>query len=373
MLKQFEVENFKNFDKNFIFNFSARDYSFNSYLVKNNIINKAIIYGPNNIGKSNLGIAIIDIISHLTDNLVPNLDYYYTAYLNLNSKKDCATFKYTFDFSGDEVIYEYKKKNIKYLLEETLYFNKKKVLFFNYFDKSNNFIDKSLKNNLNISLIDNQLSVVKYIFNNTPTDPTSLLNKMMTFVNNMLWYRSLSNGNEFGGFTTNGFPLFDAIYNKSNIDDFSNFLKDNGINYKLKWVLDPFKNTHELFVVFPNGKEVHFSKIASTGTNSLLLFYVWKITAFKNASLIIIDEFDAFLHYQSAENIVKLLNQEKSFQSILTSHNTYLMNNKLFRPDCCFLMGKNKIKNLYDCTDKEIREAHNLEKMYINGAFINNE
>lgn len=32
-------------------------------------------------------------------------------------------------------------------------------------------------------------------------------------------------------------------------------------------------------------------------------------------------------------------------------------------------MTKNKISNLYDATNREIREAHILEKMYINGAF----
>ena len=32
-------------------------------------------------------------------------------------------------------------------------------------------------------------------------------------------------------------------------------------------------------------------------------------------------------------------------------------------------MTENKISSLFNATDKEIREAHNLEKMYINGAF----
>ena len=56
-------------------------------------------------------------------------------------------------------------------------------------------------------------------------------------------------------------------------------------------------------------------------------------------------------------------------QVILTSHNTYLMQNKLTRPDCCYIMSDNKITNLCNATDKEIREAHNLEKMYVNGVF----
>ena len=64
----------------------------------------------------------------------------------------------------------------------------------------------------------------------------------------------------------------------------------------------------------------------------------------------------------------KILNY-KNFQTLLTSHNTYLMQNKLTRPDCCYIMTENRINSLFNSTDKEIREAHNLEKMYINGAF----
>ena len=67
MLKRFEVENFKGFSEPLIFDLSARDYGFNKHLVNNGIVNKAIVYGKNGIGKTSLGIAVLDIISHLTD------------------------------------------------------------------------------------------------------------------------------------------------------------------------------------------------------------------------------------------------------------------------------------------------------------------
>ena len=45
------------------------------------------------------------------------------------------------------------------------------------------------------------------------------------------------------------------------------------------------------------------------------------------------------------------------------------MSNDIMRPDCLFLMHKNKIKSLSSLTDKELRSAHNIEKMYRSGAF----
>ena len=67
MLKKFKVNNFKNFKNDLVVDFSnKRDYDFNTQLIKNNLINKIIIYGYNNSGKSNLGFAIMDITTHLT-------------------------------------------------------------------------------------------------------------------------------------------------------------------------------------------------------------------------------------------------------------------------------------------------------------------
>lgn len=52
-----------------------------------------------------------------------------------------------------------------------------------------------------------------------------------------------------------------------------------------------------------------------------------------------IDEFDVFLHYESAAAIVRTLNRSKTLQTVLTTHNTSLMNNALTRPDCCYVMS----------------------------------
>ena len=81
MLKKFRVSNFKSFEKDFEFDLSdINGYEFNKDCIKNGIVNNALIYGHNGVGKSNLGLAIFDIIGHLTDkNINENL---YLPYLN---------------------------------------------------------------------------------------------------------------------------------------------------------------------------------------------------------------------------------------------------------------------------------------------------
>lgn len=100
----------------------------------------------------------------------------------------------------------------------------------------------------------------------------------------------------------------------------------------------------------------------------MLLFYYWYIRMEK-ASFIFIDEFDAFYHYELSESVQKRLRRISDVQIFTTTHNTDLMSNDLHRPDCYFLLENNSINAISELTEKELRQAHNLQKMYKAGAF----
>lgn len=89
----------------------------------------------------------------------------------------------------------------------------------------------------------------------------------------------------------------------------------------------------------------------------------------KKASLVFIDEFDAFYHFELSEGVKKKVNEITGVQIFTTTHNTDLMSNDLLRPDCYFLLKDNSVKPLSELTEKELRQAHNLQKMYKAGAF----
>ncbi len=373
MLKEFSVTNFKGFKNTIKFDLSAKDYEFNSNITRNNIVNKAIIYGKNGVGKTNIGRAIFDIIYHLSDNKKFDNENIAT-YFNLESEEKVATFNYEFKFNNDIVKYEYKRTPKLFIDSETLYFNDEKIIDVNYEQYEKRYINSKYINLLNTDINLNGLSLIKYIYRNTDLTKLELLSKMMNYVNNMLWFRSLSRGNEFAGFHNVIYRLEDCLARYNAVKEFQNFLLNYDLQYDL--YLRETNGINVLIAKFKNKKgkieEVPFENVASTGTMVLYLFFVWNKLAFDNkVSLVFIDEFDAFLHYEASAELVKKLNEMDNFQTILTSHNTYLMNNEITRPDSCFIMTTNSIKALADCTDKEIREAHNLEKMYRNGAFIN--
>ncbi|PHH97292.1 ATP-binding protein [Fusobacterium nucleatum] len=368
MLIEFKVEGFKNFEKELVFDLSkTRNYNFNENAIKNDIVKTGLIYGINGSGKSNLGLAIFDIILHLTDK-EKNINLY-NYYLNLSNSNIMTKFSYKFKFGNDILEYEYKKNKPQNLLDEVVKINNKLISEYNYLANESELNLKGTEN-LNKNLNGNNISFIKYINNNTnPEIDTEqykikeIISKFINFVDSMLLFSSLD-GNFYQGFKKGGGSLSEEIINRGKLKDFENFLREGGIDYI--FFEKEIGKEKRIYCKF-NGGEVDFFEIASRGTKSLALFYAWLIRL-NEASFVFIDEFDAFYHVNLAKIIVKEL-LKLNIQAILTTHDTTIMTNDLLRPDCYFVLSEGKIKSLSDLTEKELRQAHNLEKMYRAGAF----
>ena len=366
MLKKFSVENFKGFQDKITFDIgSPSNYNFNSEIIKNGCVTKGIIYGINSSGKSNLGLAIFDIITHLTDKqkLLSSYDFY----LNMSGRKSFAEFEYTFMFDGHEVVYRYSKNDVNTLKSESLSIDGKEVIFFDFLTRDGfTLLDGS--GTLNVSIkSESPISRVRYVNNNSilaDNEQNRVFKKFIDFVERMLLFYSLdSRGYE--GFTNGNEGVAEGIVNSGKVQDFQRFLKENDIDYELYGCEADGKKA--IYCHFDN-TDADFFKIASTGTRSLALFYYWYIRMEK-ASFVFIDEFDAFYHFKLSESVQRHLNQIAGVQIFTTTHNTDLMSNDLLRPDSYFLLANNSIKAISQLTEKELRQAHNLQKMYKAGAF----
>lgn len=366
MLKKFSVENFKGFkDKITLDIGTPSNYSFNSEIIENGCITKGIIYGINSCGKSNLGLAIFDIITHLTEKqkLLGSYDFY----LNMSGRKSFAEFEYTFVFDGHEVVYKYSKMDVNSLKNESLSIDGKEVIFFDFLTRDG-FTLLEGSDTLNASIRnESPISRVKYVNSNSILSDNvqnQVFKKFIDFVERMLLFYSLdSRGYE--GFMNGSESIAEGIVNSGKVKDFQEFLKENDIDYELYGC--EVDGRKAIYCHFDN-KDADFFKIASTGTRSLALFYYWYIRMEK-ASFVFIDEFDAFYHYELSESVQKRLRRITGVQVFTTTHNTDLMSNDLLRPDCYFLLENNSIKAISELTEKELRQAHNLQKMYKAGAF----
>ena len=363
MLKLFEVSGFKNFKDTLTLDLSdVRDYKFNTACITDNLIGKMIVYGRNAIGKSNLGLAVFDIVSHLSaKNVTPGI---YDYYLNVASLNDYAEFHYVFLFDRDEIDYRYRKDNKQTLISEKLSVNGTVLFEYDYQkNKGNTDGIRALAPTLNWSLKDVD-SILRYTINNTVLEDSHPLRRMMEYVNNMLWFRSLDE-NRYIGYKVKSNDYMDFIFEEKTLKGFENFLHTAGIEENLiaKTDNDGIKRLY-----FDTDPPLPFFKVASSGTKALYTFFYWYKTA-KNVSLMFIDEFDAFYHYELAESIVSILEKMPRTQVILTSHNTNLLTNRIMRPDCYFVLTKGKLTSLANATGRELREGHNLEKLYMSGEF----
>ena len=366
MLKKFSIENFKGFKDKMILDIgSPSNYGFNSEIIDNGCITKGIIYGINSCGKSNLGLAIMDIITHLTDKqkLLQSYDYY----LNMSGRKSFAEFEYVFAFGEHEVVYRYKEFDVNTRKDESHSIDDKEVIYYD-FTKKEGFTLLEGSDTLNATIkSDSPISRVKYVNSNSilvDNTENKVFKEFIDFVERMLLFYSLdSRGYE--GFMNGSDGIAEGIVNSGNVEEFQEFLKENGIIYDLHACeLDGRK---AIYCRFDN-RDANFFSIASTGTKSLALFYYWYIRM-KNASFVFIDEFDAFYHFELSESVEKHLKEITGVQIFTTTHNTDLMSNDLLRPDCYFILKDNKIKAISELTEKELRQAHNLQKMYKAGAF----
>ena len=263
------------------------------------------------------------------------------------------------------MVYKYEKKTAQEIVKEELLINNKSVISY---DHINHVGRVSLEGaeTLNTYLNQNNISFIKYIRNNailSKNDENEVFNLFIDFVDNMLLFSSLEN-NHYQGFRNGSESISKGIIERGKLKEFEEFLRAAGLYYNL--VEKDVDGQKAIFCRFGE-REVNFYSIASRGTCTLSLFYYWLLDLEK-VSLVCIDEFDAFYHNDLAKAVVKeVLN--KDVQAIMTTHNTSIMNNDLLRPDCYFNIEDGKINSFSNKTSKELRKAHNIEKMYRAGAF----
>lgn len=375
MLKSITVGNFRAFSEKVTLDFSeVGKYDFNTEAIKNGLVKTAIMYGKNAGGKSSIAYAIFDIVSNLTDKYtgIPH----HKNYKNAFNMEQPVTFEYNFIFRDKEVKYIYEKSDFKTFSSELLSIDGKTVI--NYDKKeSDTVFEVSLKGteNLQKDLKELDFSAVKWVNRNSVlenTEENKIFKEFISFVDRMLLFWSLEY-RSFVGYDTdnNDTNIIDEIIKHKHFENLKSFFKEAGIEDELDYQIINGKT--QLLVKYGD-KTLPFGRVNSSGMSSLLLVYFWLQDLLNNTnndkspSFICIDEFDAFYHFELSRFIIEKL-KECNCQVLLTTHNTALLTNDILRPDCYYICSKKEIVNANKSTYKEIRQGHNLEKMYRGGTF----
>jgi len=223
------------------------------------------------------------------------------------------------------------------------------------------------KNDLSSSSI----SALRYLNSNAILEDSTegdAFKALIQFVKGMIFFRTLSKRSEHHGIEVETKRISKEIIDAGHLKNFEAFLNESGVACQLEKA--GTQGDERIDFVF-DGRNVEFSLAASSGTQSLGIFYFWWLKL-KQGELTFayIDEFDAFYHHALAKQIVKKLTF-LNCQTVLTTHNTGIMSNVILRPDCYFEVKGNASLNyklgmypFFSLVDKELRKAHNLEKIY---------
>ncbi len=379
MLKKFTLKNYKNFKDEISIDFkNTAGYQFSTDCITDGTISKMLIYGRNASGKTNLGKALTDIYT----TMFGGRRYVDTGiFLNADSADEAATFSYEFKFENNELVYRYARFSNQELRDEELLIDGKTIFSCDFENNKFDFknleyikaetasIDRYLQS---VDISDEEefqeprLPFLRWLISNVALSIDSILIKLANYAQRMLM---ITVGNGISRIPRRMNDSFYELLEDSNrLTDLEDFLNGMGIECRLilKKLPDGQK---ELY--FGHKKLVPFYETASSGTLALVDLYRRLIPKSWAPSFIYLDEFDAFYHYEMAENVINFFKKRyPKCQIIMTSHNTNLISNRLLRPDCLFILSREgSLTALCNATERELREGHNLEKMYISGEF----
>lgn len=323
MLTKFSVANFRNFKEKILVDLTK---------------SKIVLFGKNGEGKSNIGHAIFDIVRTITDLYIGI--YNSKNFINADSDSEYVEFNYEFKFGKDNVKYKYIKNMSGILMVEELIINNELIYKFDFKKRKGKFnLTKVGAETLNIDKENIKIAILKFIVNNTIQKEDSIIIKIVEFVKHMIFFNSI-NEKEFIGFEIQAEDIEQWIIRNNLVHDFENFLRriaKVNIHLTSKQIGDK-----EFLVEKHKKMSLIFKEVISSGIKPLEIFYYWR-KRFEKTSLVFIDGFDAFYNYEVSKNVIELLFQYENMQTIITTNNISLRNNKLIKEDWYYTINDRKI------------------------------
>jgi len=381
MLIEYQVKGYKTFFNEVNFSMEANNYikknSENIFSLENySLLKSAIIYGPNNTGKS----AFISSIKFLKDivleqkaikDIVKN-----PTYFNFYCSDDDKSIDFYIKILVNNDTYEYflSLKYLKGIVEEKLVFNNELVFDVNDLNSTKEEIRtlvevyQSYHDKLIVSTLPKKYMVhtenIKSFFENIVIFQEDTLfedgyknfkmDGVYTFLNNS----SGKERNLFNQFIQNADISIHKIVLENDEQDIDNDLK-------IKSIHKGNEKLVESYSVFSE----------SDGSKRFMRYIAEFIKAFEVGKLILVDEIDNSLHTLLTKSILALFNNEenKNTQLITTSHDLLLLDTEyLFRKDQIWFVYKDEQEiYMYSLNDIKDNDGARNKTMnsYLKGMF----
>lgn len=318
MLKRFTATNYRIFKPELQFDLHrSQHYEFNGDCISEDIIRFAAVYGKNCVGKTSLLRAIYRA-HQVTQQFDNDLSFHLRESEDFNF---LPILTYEVEIGGHIFIYSFHKESNTYFRYEKLEIDGKVAILSNDSTKKTSDLVEYARRDETAALL------------------RDFLGRMILVSVTDVLKEDIARGSS--PYITNV-----SLILRQNYIEFLNKL---GIDYS----------------------EIYDDQYQHTAISMALIEKIYQALVIVKPSLLLIDDFGAFWDNQLATNLLSTLIKDfKDTQFIITTQRPDLMSNVWSRPDCIFVLhDRNKILSLENSTDRELREAHNLQKIYVAGGF----
>lgn|SRR5574344_27433 len=368
MLIEYEVNGYKTFNRDVKISFKSDNYiKSNQDLIfkETDILKSALIYGPNNTGKSCF-VESLSVFKKIVEE----------GRINKNT-----LFSFDFNLFNEEKQMEFK---IKFLINDFIYnyvlgFTADNCITNEKLEVNNKVIFDRFKTNPDsVQNIIDVLNVHKdtLVLSTLPEEYIKYMNDIKTFFDNMIIIRHIDFNeiiNEYSSLNKKDKTKFVNIMKNADISIDNMELASDEINMRY--------NELRLFSQYKmnNVKKSMPSVISDSDGTKAYMYYILKIMKVINqGGLLVIDEIDRSLHTLLTKSILSIINNENnnSIQLLATTHDLQLLDCKyLFRKDQIWFTYKDsKQVYLYSLNefkanrDPQIRRIDVVES-YLKGMF----
>lgn len=401
MITKIKINNCLAFNKEEEFNLKAdmRTKKFVSniiHLEKNDILKTAVIYGPNNTGKTTL----VKCIASIKDTL---LNQKTLMISNMFNESKICDLGISFIYNNKEYNYEYKYDDEKaeYIYEKMSeiikdrYNNEKEELIYlrdnqnnKYYFPKNADLEQALSITSNSNIVIYTLQIEKFeelkqIKNILTTIANNIeiidMNKL-TIIDKLIDTKTIDilkenniESKKIVNFIKNADLYLDNIVY---LDNLETVMQGEEAYEKLK--SNPFLLEQAKLASIYKGKTVPSLLYDSLGTRKITALASYVIEAIEKGKTLVIDELDSSLHFKITRAIIGMFNNEanKNAQLIATLHDISLLDcKKMFRKEQIWFTDKDEDgTDLYSLKEfsyeKEgIRDTTDISDKYSKGVF----
>ncbi|MCQ2071448.1 MAG: ATP-binding protein, partial [archaeon] len=347
ILSKFTVAGYRNFvNRTCVDLTDVHRYDFNTGCIEDGRLFKTVVLGRNGSGKTNLGLALFDIVYTLTENPPHPLQLQRSAFLNCGFSGKYATFVYEFSIGSETVVYEYRKMSPRHIVYESLHVDGRPVFIRDGLGDTSDYSGLK-KHGVGITGTDipnGPLSVLRFVYNNSIHRKNTPITGIMDFVSRMLYIGSARDGYRHIGLTDDEEPFDTFILSHGLVEEFQGFLKDfAGTDVELGRRGIP--GMADVLVLGSGNRAVPFSDVCSPGTEAAMAYFRWS-RYFGDVSFLYLDGLDAHCHCGLSERILKDLIGRRGLQCMVTTQDTGLVDNRFLRPDCYLLMVPDGVRSM---------------------------